>query len=92
MRDHTQPEDTSKDKDIKGSSGQNLKCLFDSFSLLVSRWHFYDSGSGVLCIFNRKDIVHWAKKKIPYKAMTYWNLPTQKIIFLAQWVSEITMN
>ena len=28
MRDHTQPEDTLKDKEIKGSAGENLKCLF----------------------------------------------------------------
>jgi len=24
LRDHTQPEDTSKDKEIKGSAGENL--------------------------------------------------------------------
>jgi len=27
MRDHTQPEDTSKDKEVKGSAGENFKEL-----------------------------------------------------------------
>ena len=35
MRDHTQPEDALKDKEIKGSAGENLKCLFEPFSLLM---------------------------------------------------------
>ena len=29
MRDHTRPEDILKVNDIKGSSGENLRCLFD---------------------------------------------------------------
>ena len=41
MKDHSQPEDTVKDKEIKGSSGVSLKCLFDPFLLLLLRYFFY---------------------------------------------------
>ena len=35
MRDQTHPEDALKDKEIKGSVGDNLKCFFEPFSLLM---------------------------------------------------------
>ena len=33
MRDHSQPEDTLEKKEINGSTGDNLKCLFGLYWL-----------------------------------------------------------
>ena len=62
MRDHTQPEDSLKDKEGEGFVGQNFKygsCqYYKLFVIFLDQSYLDSSEGGVLCLLTRKNIVH----------------------------------